>query len=251
MNDLLQHVRQTMKRTIIDGHNFILTVESLADRLAFEGKRASRHEAERLVLEWAERADEENVHIVYDGEKFPGGHPGNRDEGPLRVRFTDPPAEADDLIAYEAKEASEKGESVVVVTADKDLAKKAKRSGAKVVSTEDFYFEITRAPVHAHKEEHFTDEQLAELETAMMERAVEEPEEEEAPVGEITPEPWARHAEPADEEPARAVPETRAAVPHTPPNRDERRARYLERMKRRGPEGGAQKPKPRKKRRGF
>jgi len=87
------------------------------------------------------------------------------------VRFTDPPAEADDLIAYEAKEASEKGESVVVVTADKDLAKKAKRSGAKVISTEDFYFEITRAPVHAHKEEHFTDEQLAELETAMMERA--------------------------------------------------------------------------------
>ncbi|RPJ43068.1 MAG: hypothetical protein EHM19_09395, partial [Candidatus Latescibacterota bacterium] len=176
MSFFFNPMRRTMKRIIIDGHNFILTVESLADRLAFEGKRASREEAEGLVLSWAERTGEESVHIIYDGQKFPSGHPGNRDEGPLRVRFTDPPAEADDLVAYEAKEAADRGETVVVVTSDKDLAKKAKRSGASVESTEDFFFEITRAPAPAQKEEHFTEEELAVLEREMIDRGGEEEE---------------------------------------------------------------------------
>ncbi|MFH1681904.1 MAG: NYN domain-containing protein [Candidatus Eisenbacteria bacterium] len=238
-----------MRQTIIDGHNFILTVESLAERLAYEGKRASREEAEDLVLEWAKRSGEVSASIIYDGQKFPGGHPGNRDEGPLRVRFTDPPAEADDLIAFEAKEAVGRGDEVTVVTADKDLAKKAKRAGAKIISTEHFYYDVNRPPPQSTKEEHFTAKQMAELEETLLTREEEEPE---------SPEVSEVGAEGAEEAPPRAVegrrapalaPEAKAV--HARPDREGRKARYLEKMKRRAARGPAPPPKSKKKRRGF
>jgi predicted RNA-binding protein with PIN domain len=239
-----------MRLTIIDGHNFILTVESLAERLAFEGKRASREEAEELVLQWARRSEETSASIIYDGGKFPEGHPGNRDEGPLRVRFSDPPAEADDIIAYEAKEAAERGDEVTVVTADKDLAKKAKKAGAKIVSTEDFYFEITRKPFHPEKEEHFTDEQIAELETAMLTRVDEE---EPESFDEPEPEPDEHEERPLPEPKERRAPvlAPEAQAVHPRPNREARRARYQEKMQRRAARGPANPTKSKKKKRGF
>jgi predicted RNA-binding protein with PIN domain len=238
-----------MRLTIIDGHNLILTVQSLAERLEFDGKRASREEAEDLVLRWAERSGDMNAHVVYDGEKFPGSHPGNRDEGPLRVRFTDPPAEADDLIVFGAKEAVDRGDTVTVVTADKDLGRKAKRAGARVVSTEDFFFELKRAPLRPEKEEHFTDEQMAEIETAILEREEEEPEAESEPA----PEPGEedRSAPGGGVEWGKSIPEKKAAPRIQKPNKEERRTRFAERMKRRAARGASQPSKSKKKKRGF
>ena len=104
------------------------------------------------------------------GQDFPEGHPGNREEGPLKVRFTDPPAEADDMILYQANEALGRGDEVVVVTSDRKLGKKVERAGARVLSTEDFFFELQRTPTAPDKEARFTGNQKEGLEREILQR---------------------------------------------------------------------------------
>ncbi|MFH1278005.1 MAG: NYN domain-containing protein [Candidatus Eisenbacteria bacterium] len=231
-----------MRITVIDGHNLILGVRSLAERVDFDGKRASRKEAETLILAWAEREGDMAVRLVYDGRRFEGSHPESRDEGPLRVRFSDPPAEADDLILHEAMDASLRADSVTVVTGDKELARSVEELGARVVDPAEFYRELVRRPPGPDKEHRFSADEIEALHEEMLGR------------GEGEEVPAAREATASPPRTVKAAPpkpktpkQKRPAVQQGP-KKEERREKFEAKQKRAKPKS---KPKSRKKRRGF
>lgn len=229
-----------MRITVIDGHNLILRVQALTEKIDYEGRRASREEAEALILAWADREGEGAVRLVYDGRLFEGSHPGSRDEGRLQVRFADPPAEADDLIRHEAMEASLRADAVVVVTGDKALARSVEEYGARVVDPGSFFRELTRKPPSPDKERRFSADEIDALRAEMMERGEGEPDR----VVEETPRPAPRKPTPPEPRPPR--PKQPAVRPR--PEKEERREKFQAKRKRGAGKG---KPKSRKKRRGY
>lgn len=231
-----------MKLTLVDGHNLILRVRELTERLEFDGRRASREQAEEAILAWASRASDLRVRIVYDGEEVEGSHPGSRDAGPMQVRFADPPAEADDVIRHEAREAVARGDVVTVVTGDKELARSVEALGARVIDPDAFFAEVVRVPPPADKEARFTRGEIEALHREMLARG-------EAPP---PPEPPAAPAarvrlRPAPPTPSPSPKPKKPAAPPRP-DKDGRRARYLEKQKKTRSDGAGRKPK---KKRGF
>ncbi len=233
-----------MEQYLVDGHNLILTVRNLTEYLVFQNRRASRDETEALILAWAERQEDLAVRLIYDGQDFPDGHPGSRDEGPLSVRFADPPAEADDLIVFDAKEATLRGGKVTVVSGDRDLIRRVSEVGAKTLSTVDFFKRLNEAPPEPPKEERFTGEERESLDKEILGRG-EGDQASSAPVGGGVAAGRSRAARPAPAPPKEKEPAVRAR-----PDKSERRERFLAKQNRRAAAAGKS-PKPKKKRRGY
>ena len=231
-----------MKLVLVDGHNLIFQSRRLSEILQYESGQASREEAERWILRWAEKAGEVRVLLVYDGKTFPGGHPGNRDEGPLRVRYTDPPAEADDRIVYEAERAAGRYGRITVVTDDRTLRGKARAAGAETEEVAAFLRELGAPPEETPKEARFTAEEADALAREMLRRP--------APPAVSGPAlPRAPRRPARDEAPAAPAPAKK--TPPSPPGREERRERYAGKMKRKAASRGKRPSRSRKKRRGY
>ena len=236
--------RRAVKLYLVDGHNLIFRSRALWEVLHYEGKSASREEAERMILRWARRAGERRVLLVYDGKTFPGGHPGNRDEGPLRVRFTDPPAEADDRIVYEARREGERRGMVVVVTGDRALAAEARRAGAETIAPDAFLALLTAPAAEKEKEARFSAEEREALAEEQMRRPPLSPSRRSPePTSPPVPAGGSGRTVPAGEPPRPSRP--------APPDGAERRARYAEKMKKKTASRGKRPSRSRKKRRGF
>lgn len=105
---------------IVDGHNLVLNVPELTRLYNFESKKAARDAAENRLAELA-RLSPNSVQLVFDGDAFPGGHPGSGESVRFSVRFVDPPAEADDWIVRLARQEADAGRPVAVATSDRGL----------------------------------------------------------------------------------------------------------------------------------
>ncbi len=245
-----------MRLYFIDGHNLILSTARLSDRLAHQGKRASRDEAEALILRWAEREGDVRAHLYFDGEDHPEGHPGNRDEGPLSVRFTDPPAEADDRIVFDASREAGAGEKVYVVTGDGGIRNRLIGHKIEFVDTTGFLQILTASVPEKGKEERFSEGERAALTEEMIAHAAEEEEKEEGGSAEAEPAPPGPSRPATGGRPARRrvppalcpAPPVRPAGPDREAKRESYRKRMQKRLERRG---GGKRGKTRKKRRGY
>lgn len=231
-----------MRLYFVDGHNLILSTEMLSDLLELEGRRASREEAESLVLNWADREGDVRVRLYYDGQQFEGGHPGNRDEGPLSVRFTDPPAEADDRIVYEASREAGAGEKVTVVTGDGGIRNRLGGLSVRFLDGEQYLRDLTAPPAPPSKEGRFSDDEQAVLGRELRAHASAG----DRPGVGGSPEGASRRR------PAK-VPVTKPKEPpvHARPDKEARVEAYRKRADKRTKKTAATKPKPRKKRRGY
>jgi predicted RNA-binding protein with PIN domain len=105
---------------IVDGHNLVLNVPELIRLHSHESKRAARAAAEARLAGLA-KVSPNPIHLIFDGDAVPGGHPGSGERDGLVVRFVDPPAEADDWIVQLAKQEMEAGKPVAVATSDRGL----------------------------------------------------------------------------------------------------------------------------------
>ncbi|MBN1826925.1 MAG: NYN domain-containing protein [Candidatus Eisenbacteria bacterium] len=230
-----------MKLYLVDGYNLIFNSRRLSELLHYDGRRASREEAERVILRWARAAGDVRVLLVYDGKRFSGGHPGNRDEEPLLVRFTDPPAEADDRIVYEAGRAAGRFGRVFVVSDDRGLREAARAAGADTVDIESYLRAIFTPGAEPFKEARFSDEEAAEIAEEQMRRPAPAREEPSPPPPLPARRPAAR---------PKAVP-SESAIPAPRPERTGARERYEKRTKRKAASSGKRPSRSRKKRRGF
>lgn len=105
---------------IVDGHNLVLNVPELTRLYNQQSKKAARDAAERRLADLASSSPQA-VHLVFDGQHFPGGQPGGGSLGRLFVRFVDPPAEADDWIVQLARQEADGGTLVAVATSDRGI----------------------------------------------------------------------------------------------------------------------------------
>lgn len=219
---------------IVDGHNLVLNVPELVRLYEHESKKAARDAAEERLAELAE-GSKHPVHLVFDGQTFPGEQPpGGGGRGSVSVRFVDPPAEADDWIVTLARQEAGRGVSVAVATSDRGLL--ARLAGSPPIhrlGVEEFWRQskrhirqrTPRAPEKPQPEAS-TAEELHALEKAMSQPA--------------SPEP-ARPASDVEEWPVAPQPERAASrePPPAPPPRDWRKElaakkeRGLKRQKRR------------------
>jgi predicted RNA-binding protein with PIN domain len=224
-----------MTHYLVDGHNLILTTRALTELLESEGERASREGAEALILAWARRKGGVRVRLIYDGQDLPKGHPGSRDDGPLAVRFADPPLTADDRILQEAEVVAKDGAAVVVVTGDKELGRQAARVGARVMDIHAFYRLLIRPREELSKEDHLSDEEKRDLVREILGMGG---------VKEIDTAPGCAAGQPARPPSRPGQPPVSLRLP-----KEERRRRYREKAKNRLAK--KTKPKSRKKRRGY
>lgn len=115
----------------LDGDNVVGTVL---------GHRTAAGDREALAREIADRLRRTQARVVlfFDGA-------GERlSLGPLVVRFAGA-ISADDAIVREISRASQPGETTVV-TADRELARRARDAGAVVMSPKDFWDRFGQAP---------------------------------------------------------------------------------------------------------
>jgi predicted RNA-binding protein with PIN domain len=115
---------------LVDGYNVLCAgVLGVPDR-----QRWWAEPNRRQLLELAERfdADEAELWVVFDGDRSP------EPSGPGRVHVVFA-APADDWLLAEVRGRAERSaEGVVLVTADRRLAERARRRGARVVAPRDF-----------------------------------------------------------------------------------------------------------------
>lgn len=224
----------------VDGHNLILGTRPLSDRLALDGRRASRDEAEDLILGWAEREGSVEVRLIYDGREFETGHPGNRDAGPLAVRFTDPPAEADDRIVFEASREAGAGLSVTVVTGDQGIRNRLNGSRVRFLDGPEYFRLLTAPSAEPRKEERFTGDERRALGRELRAHAAAGHPDGDGP----------NFAPPAKAAPPPIPPKSKNPPVIVRPGKEDRREAFRKRAGRRAG-GKGPKAKSRKKRRGF
>jgi predicted RNA-binding protein with PIN domain len=159
-------------RWIVDGHNLLLTHH---DPLADPRPDAPTHAQWRAALE--ETLERFALHhgirmcLVYDGKRLSGGHPGARPGHVLEVLYSDPPAEADDLISQRAARWNgDGGPPPAVVTSDRRTLV-PRLGGVRVVSSEDFA-RLLNAPADAQTD---TPARDLELEAMLLDAAAREP----------------------------------------------------------------------------
>lgn len=117
---------------VLDGYNLILRTPALRPG---EGRtlRQSRNKLLSL-LAWA--VDHRvRFLVVFDGTEVRGRDSG---QGRVEVRYSKPPAKADDLIRALVQEHVEREEGMTVVTSDLEVARHARALGANVALADLF-----------------------------------------------------------------------------------------------------------------
>lgn len=117
-------------RWLVDGYNVIRRDPALQAQEATSleaGRTALLHLLARVARERGE-----HFTVVFDGARRGGGAPAG---GQVEVRFSAPPERADDVLM---REAARLRDGAIVVTSDRTVRDAAWRSGATVVSAEQF-----------------------------------------------------------------------------------------------------------------
>ena len=125
--------RQTI---VIDGYNLILRSPAFQP----DDRRDLATARDKLVnlLSWAVGTGEATFVVVFDGNESAFGSRRRQTSGRVTVRFSKPPAKADDLIRELVEELHEAGTPTTVVTADVEVARHARACDAQVVLSDLF-----------------------------------------------------------------------------------------------------------------
>ncbi len=111
---------------VVDGYNLILRTPALRPG---EGRTLRQSRAKLLtLLSWAVDASVRFL-VVFDGAEVRGR---DSSQGRVDVRYSRPPAKADDLIRELVAEHVEREEALTVVTSDLEVARHARALGATV-----------------------------------------------------------------------------------------------------------------------
>lgn len=127
---------------IVDGYNVIRQLPALADR-----ERRSLEEGRRALLDRLagyRRAAGHRITVVFDGVMKGGFEETRTRERGVEVVYTPRGTTADETIVRLARDSS-RG-AVVVVTADREVARQATRRGAAVVSPAAFESRLEAPP---------------------------------------------------------------------------------------------------------
>jgi predicted RNA-binding protein with PIN domain len=119
---------------VIDGYNVIHRSPELRP-----GPERTLEEArEKLInlLSWTVGAGEARFLVVFDGAEGGGGTQTGSER--VSVRWSRPPAKADDLIRTIVEDESERRSRITVVTADLEIARHARAMGATVALSDLF-----------------------------------------------------------------------------------------------------------------
>ena len=127
---------QRADELIIDGYNVIFRLARAAVSRP-DQMRQCRAELEE-ALETLGRREDLRPRLFYDGE-----HGVRRTADPVahshvQVSYVEPPAEADDAIVQMAGQLTRAGRRVIVVTADRELARRVRDVGGRVQGVDEF-----------------------------------------------------------------------------------------------------------------
>jgi predicted RNA-binding protein with PIN domain len=119
---------------IVDGYNLILR----SPHLKPGPDRTLREAREKLLnlLSWTVGAGEARFIVVFDGDQ--GASEPRRGGGRVEVRWSKPPAKADDVIRALVEERCEGHDRLTVVTSDLEVARHARAMGADVALADLF-----------------------------------------------------------------------------------------------------------------
>jgi predicted RNA-binding protein with PIN domain len=117
---------------VVDGYNLILRTAQLRP----EAGRTLRESRAKLLslLAWTVDPSARFL-VVFDGAEVRGK---DGTQGRVEVRYSKPPAKADDLIRTLVVERTDRDESVAVVTSDIEVARHARALGADVILADLF-----------------------------------------------------------------------------------------------------------------
>lgn len=125
-----------MHTIVIDGYNLILRSPAFRP----DDRRDLATAREKLVnlLSWTIGAGEVRFVVIFDGSETGFGPRRTTRHGAVTVRFSKPPAKADDLIRELVEELHENETETTVVTSDLEVARHAQTFGAKIVLSDLF-----------------------------------------------------------------------------------------------------------------
>ena len=130
----------------IDGYNFIKQSPELRRLEQVELQKARDGLIERLVR--YKRIKGHSITVVFDGRQE-GGLSGHKERsGGIEVIFSRPGEKADDVLK---RLAIEKGEGILLVTSDREIAHFAGKKGAKVIPVSDFGEKMEMAEYYSLK----------------------------------------------------------------------------------------------------
>jgi len=117
---------------VVDGYNLILRTERLRPG---EGRTLRESRAKLLsLLAWTVDPSARFL-VVFDGAEVRGK---DGMQGRVEVRYSKPPAKADDLIRALVVERTDRDERVAVVTSDIEVARHARALGADIILADLF-----------------------------------------------------------------------------------------------------------------
>ena len=122
---------------IVDGYNLILRSPSLKPG----AERTLRDARQKLLnlLAWAVGTGDTRFLVVFDGSDARGDDEGG---GRVEVRYSRPPAKADDLIRSLVEDRIRRVDRLTVVTADLEVARHARAMGADIALADLFLSSI-------------------------------------------------------------------------------------------------------------
>lgn len=125
-----------MHTIVIDGYNLILRSPAFRP----DDRRDLAMAREKLVnlLSWTIGGGEVRFLVIFDGSETAFGSRRTTRSGGVTVRFSKPPAKADDLIREVVEELYENETETTVVTSDLEVARHAQACGAKIVLSDLF-----------------------------------------------------------------------------------------------------------------
>jgi len=127
---------------IIDGYNVLHAVPSLEEVLQADVKRA-RKELETLVNLYTRTANV-SATVVYDSRSVPDAFDDFQDSGQPMIVYTGSGKTADDYIIDEAENL--RSPDVTVVTRDRNILARVRRTGCDTMTPERFINMILRIP---------------------------------------------------------------------------------------------------------
>jgi len=144
---------------IIDGYNLIHRSPDLRPG----PERTLEESREKLInlLSWTVGSGEARFVVVFDGAEGGGSDPSGSER--VQIRWSRPPAKADDVIRTLVEAETEKGHRVTVVTADIEVARHARAMGA-TVSISDLFLGSVLGPQRAADTEKPTSLSKTEIE---------------------------------------------------------------------------------------
>jgi predicted RNA-binding protein with PIN domain len=119
---------------VIDGYNLIHRSPDLRPG----PERTLEESREKLInlLSWTVGSGEARFMVVFDGAD--GGGETHTGSDRVQVRWSRPPAKADDVIRSVVESESDRGRRITVVTADLEVARHARAMGATVAISDLF-----------------------------------------------------------------------------------------------------------------